>query len=362
MTTITTRRFFDGTTLHGPTSIIVDDDGIVGRISPHSGHCEHDLVSPGFVDLQMNGWRDIDVAESDCDRLVELSEALWREGTAHWLGTIVTAPLATMGERLVRLDEAARSGTVPGFAGIHVEGPFLGGAPGAHDRRHIVEVDIDAVASVPDSVRIMTVAPDAVGAVSACTLLSRRGITVSAGHATPDRHDFEEFVSSGASMVTHLFNGMSGVHHRDGGMALWSLLDERLTLGLIADGRHVGADAVALAFRTAPGRICLVSDSVAWASDRAVARGIRVVDGAATLPDGTLAGSATSLGGCVRWAVTNAGVDLMTALTAATSAPARLIGKPELGTVAVGSPCDLVYFDSDLHVVGGSRRLASPRG
>ena len=144
-------------------------------------------------------------------------------------------------------------------------------------------------------------------------------------------------------------------------MALWSLLDDRLTLGLIADGRHVGTDAVALAFRAAPGRICLVSDSVAWSHERAVARRINVRDGAASLPDGTLAGSTTSLGGCVRCAVTDAGADLAAALCAATSTPARLIGRPELGTVTVGAPCDLVFLDDELHVVGGSRRLASPR-
>ena len=360
MTTITTRRFFDGTTLHGPSSIVVDN-GVVTQISFHTGECEHALVAPGFVDLQMNGWFDVDVADADGERLAELSTSLWHEGTAHWLGTIVTAPLTTMGERLTRLDRICTRGDVPGFAGIHVEGPFLGGAPGAHDRRHIVDVDMDAVAATPESVRVVTVAPDAVGANEACRFLSDRGITVSAGHATPDRDTFAGFVSSGASMVTHLFNGMSGIHHRDGGMALWSLLDDRLTLGLIADGRHVGEDAVALAFRAAAGRICLVSDSVAWASDRALSRGVRVVDGAAALPDGTLAGSATSLGGCVRWAVTKAGVDVATALSAATSVPARLIGRPELGTVTVGAPCDLLFLDDELHVVGGSRRLASPR-
>lgn len=361
MTTITARRFFDGTTLHGPTSIVVDDEGVVERISAHAGRCEHDLVAPGLVDLQMNGWNDIDVADAESSQLADLSAALWHEGTAHWLGTIVTAPLATMNERLIRLDDACRHGAVPGFVGIHVEGPFLGGAPGAHDRRHIIDVDLDVVAALPESVRIVTVAPDAVDAIPGCTLLTSRGTTVSAGHATPDRETFRRFVSAGASMVTHLFNGMSGVHHRDGGMALWALLDERLTLGLIADGRHVDADAVALAFRAAPGRICLVSDSVAWASRRALSRGLEVHDGAVALPDGTLAGSATSLGGCVRWAVGNAGVELAAALSAATSTPARLIGRPELGTVAVGQPCDLVFFDGDLHVVGGSRRLASPR-
>lgn len=359
-TTLTTQRFFDGTALHGPTAVTLDN-GIVSRLEAHRGECDQHLISPGLVDLQMNGWRDIDIADSDADSLAELSESLWNEGTAHWLATIVTAPLDRMQERLDRLHMAHETGAVHGFVGVHVEGPFLGRAPGAHDTRHIVDVDLDAIARFPNSVRLVTVAPEAQGAAAACRTLRERGVVVSAGHSKPDRQTFSGFVDAGASMVTHLYNGMSGIHHRDGGMALWALTDDRLTLGLIADGCHVEADAVSLAFRAAADRICLVSDSVAWSSERAVARGVRLRDGAATLADGTLAGSATSLAGCLRWAVMNAGVDLSAALRSVTTIPARLIGRPDLGTVKVGSPGDLVFFDHELHVVGGRRRLASPR-
>lgn len=327
----------------------------------HRDECDHDLVSPGLVDLQMNGWDNVDVADADTALLGELSDSLWEEGTAHWLATIVTAPIERMAERLSRLHAIHDTSTIHGFAGIHVEGPFLGGAPGAHDRRHIVAPDMSAIAQFPTSVRIVTIAPEAPGAAEACRRLTERGTVVSAGHSTPDRSSFSEFVTAGASMVTHLYNGMSGIHHRDGGMALWAMLDERVTLGLITDGCHVGPDAVVLAFRVASERVCLVSDSVAWSSERAAARGVHLRNGAASLPDGTLAGSATSLAGCLRWAVTHAGVELVDALRSATSTPARLIGRRDLGTVSVGSPADLVYFDSELHVVGGWRRLASPR-
>lgn len=358
--TITARRFYDGKILHGPTSITVRDSTVT-HIEPSDDECDHSLVSPGLVDLQMNGWDDIDVAEADKSHLVKLSQSLWSEGTSHWLGTIVTAPLDRMVERLSRLHEIFQTSSIRGFTGLHVEGPFLGRAPGAHDQRWIVEVDSDVITGFPTSVRVVTMAPEATGSLAACADLVARGVVVSAGHSRPDRDVFDNFVDAGATMVTHLFNGMSGIHHRDGGLALWALLDERLTLGLIADGHHVSADAVALAFRLAAPRICLVSDSVAWSSQRSVARGVRHDRGVATLPDGTLAGSSTSLAGCVRWAVTNAGVPLTDALASATSIPARLVGRPELGTVEVGSTTDLVFFDDDLHVTGGLRRLASPR-
>jgi N-acetylglucosamine-6-phosphate deacetylase len=361
-TTITTHQFFDGADLHGPSALTLEDNGIISSVDRHEGKCDHYLATPGLVDVQMNGWDDVDVAEADIDSLVRLDDALFAHGTSHWLGTIVTAPRDRMRDRLARLDSIHASHRVAGFEGVHMEGPFLGGAPGAHDRRHIVSVDPDMVATLPYSVRLVTLAPEAAGASDAIETLVTRGVCVSAGHSTPSRSQFDDAVSSGVTMVTHLFNGMSGVHHRDGGMALWAMLDERITLGLVADGHHVSADAVALAFRIAADRVCLVSDSVAWAADRATTRGVRNADGVAVLSDGTLAGSCTPLAGCVRWAVSVAGVPLDAALRAATRTPALVIGAEDLGLVRVGRPADLTFFDETLHVAGGVRRLASPRG
>lgn len=360
-TSVTARRFFDGTTLHGSTRIVVDD-GVVEAIEPWTGTCDNALVSPGLVDIQMNGWNDVDVAQAGPDLLADLDAQLWNEGTAHWLGTIVTAPLGAVTDRLGRLHESMLTGAAQGMAGIHLEGPFLGRAPGAHDTRHIVEVDREFVESLPDSVRLVTIAPEADGAADATQFLAGRGVTVSAGHSRPLRREFDSFIEAGATMVTHLFNGMSGIHHRDGGLALWAMLDTRVALGLIGDGHHVSTDAVTLAFTVAPGRVCLVSDSVAWRSPRATTRGVRSDSGVATLPDGTLAGSCTSLAGCLKWVVEEAGVPLATALSAATRVPASVIGREELGTVRLHQPADLVYFDDTLRVTGGLRRLASRRG
>lgn len=358
--TLTTENFFDGYVLHGPTSVTVEADRVVD-IRPYSGDCEHHLVSPGLIDLQMNGWEHIDVADTDVEQLRTLDEQLWQQGTAHWLGTIVTAPANTMARRLDNLDQIHRSDSIPGFRGVHVEGPFLGHAPGAHDTRHVIDADPQIVQALPSCVRIVTLAPEAIGAVEATEALAAKGVVVSAGHSRPSHQEFNRLVNGGASMVTHLFNGMSGIHHREGGLALWALLDDRVTLGLITDGHHVGADAVQLAFRTASRRLCLVSDSVAWSSARSLSRGVTQADGVAALPDGTLAGSCTSLAGCLRWAVLEAKVPLVEALTAATRIPSTLIGADDLGTIREGEESDLIWFDSALHVTGGHRRLASQR-
>lgn len=349
MGVVTAEKFFDGRDLHGPSRIELDTAGTVVSIETHHGTADHHLVCPGFVDLQMNGWDDVDVAGADADDLERLDAMLWSEGTTRWLGTIVTAALGTMATTLDRL--AAAQPHIRGMLGVHTEGPFLGGRPGAHDTRLIVGVDDDFVDSLPDSVRLVTLAAESDGAFGAIESLVARGILVSLGHTSPTRQQWDRAVRAGASMVTHLFNGMSGIHHRDGGVALWALADRGVTCGLIADGHHVSDDIVRLAFSAAPGRIVLVSDSVAWRSPWAVSRGLTIDPGVATLPDGTLAGSSTSLRGCVQRAVLAAGVPLADVLRAATSTPAELIGATDTGSIRVGAGADMIVLDDGFEVV-----------
>lgn len=358
---LTSRSFFDGTTLHGPTRLGLDRGRIVS-ITECDGDCEHALVSPGFVDLQVNGYCDVDVSAASADDLGRLDDELARAGTTAWLGTLISAPLAAIDASLTHIGAAQRSGAAPGLLGAHLEGPFLGRAPGAHRRDHITDVDLDWLAGLPRSLRMMTLAPECPGAVHATETLVERGVTVSLGHSRPERHQFDACVSRGASMVTHVFNGMSGVHHREGGLALWSLLDDRITVGLIADLVHVLPEIVRLAFAPSGGRrVVLVSDSIGWNTPWAKKAGIRVVDGAPRLPDGTLAGSSSTLAECIRHAVVGAGVPLTMALASATSIPARAIGSPDHGRLYEGGPADLAILNDDLTVVGTRRRLPSGR-
>lgn len=359
--TLTCERFFDGERLHGPSRITIDE-GVLTTISSHDGTCDHHLISPGFVDLQINGWDDIDVATASTDDLVRLGSTLATRGTTSWLGTIVTAPLDQMSRSISAVADSRRRVTVPGLVGMHLEGPFLGGSPGAHRRRHIIDADPAWIDSLSDVVRLVTLSPENPTAEEAVRLLVSRGITVSLGHSQPTREQFDVAVAAGASMVTHLFNGMSGVHHRTGGLALWALTDRSVSWGLIADMVHVSPEAVALAFAVDSGaRTCLVSDSVAWRSPWAVDRGVHIVDGAPRLADGTIAGSSTTLADCVRLAVTTSGVDLRAALAAATSTPARLLGDATIGRLGVGSGADIVVLDAGLHVVDARTRLPSAR-
>ena len=355
-------NFFDGHILHGPTALSFSDDGVVQSIELTSDSPDVYLVSPGLIDIQMNGFDTVDVATATSEDLERLDSLLMAVGTSWWLGTIVTGPLDTMMETLNRLSLTLQN-TTTGCMGVHVEGPFLGDAPGAHRPDWIVPIDLDWIDALPSCVRLITIAPEQKNAVKAIQLCARKGITVSLGHTRSTSSQFNAAVTAGASMVTHLFNGMSGIHHRDGGVALSSLLTDSVIAGLIADLVHVSPDAVALAFKVkGQESLALVSDSVAWNSDWALRRGISIDDGSPRLPDGTLAGSCTPLAECVRRAVVHCGVPLADALRAATSTPARLVGYPQFGLVSAGHDVSLVSFDEALHVSQTHRRLVFQRG
>lgn len=360
-TEITCNNFFDGTILRGPTRLVIEA-GIVRSIETLNSGGEFHLISPGFVDVQMNGFERWDVSVCDTHEMCELDERLAQLGTTSWLATIVTAPLERLSSSLTSLHQSWSSGLVAGLAGVHVEGPFLGDSPGAHNPRWIIPIDESWLKQLPPSVRMITLAPEQQRVVEAIRLLQEMNVCTSLGHSRPTTTQFDACVEAGARMVTHLFNGMSGVHHRDDGLALSALTTDAIATGLIADLVHCSSAAISLAYRAKPaGSVVLVSDSIAWQSQWAISRGVTVSDGAPRLPDGTLAGSSTPLAQCVANTVQKAGVSLEAALRSATSAPAQVVGLSDVGHITVGKGADVVALDASLSVTRTWRRLPSER-
>ena len=336
----------------GPAEVEVDDGRVVA-VRPAVGDVPPRTLVPGFIDLQVNGIDDVDVATARDDDWDRLDGLLLRQGVTTWCPTLVTSPMAAYAAPLLRAAVASdRPGARPTLAGVHLEGPFLG-VPGAHPPELLRAVDDEFVQSLPDVVRMVTLAPEVDGAVEAVALLAQRGVLVALGHTAATAAQADAAVRAGARMVTHVFNGMPPFHHRTPGPAGWALLDDRLTVSIVADGVHVAADAVRLAFRVkGPGRVVLVTDAVAWRSGRVGPVGLRLVDGAPRLPDGTLAGSALTMDAAVRFAVREAGVPLHEAVAAASTVPARLLGLGDRGRIAPGARADLVALDEHLAVEG----------
>jgi N-acetylglucosamine-6-phosphate deacetylase len=237
--------------------------------------------------------------------------------------------------------------------GLHFEGPYL--APerrGAHAPAHLRLPDRAAVAdwSWTTGVALVTLAPELPGALDVLRDLVDRGVVVSLGHSSASVAEATAAVDAGARWVTHLFNAMAPLHHRDPGLIGVALTDERLAVGAIVDGLHVHPMVVSIVARSLGSRLTLVTDAVnalgmppgRWALGdvEALADGERV-----RLEDGTLAGSLLSLDRAVANLVAFAGTSLDDALDAASGAPARLLGlEAERGVIAPGAVGDLVLL------------------
>jgi N-acetylglucosamine-6-phosphate deacetylase len=190
---------------------------------------------------------------------------------------------------------------------------------------------------------VMTLGPEQPLALEAIAALVARGVLVSMGHSKATHERAVAGAAAGARLVTHLFNGMSGLHHRAPGLLGAALSDDRLVPSLIADGVHVHVAALRAAARAkGRGGWILVTDAVGWQThDR-----VEIVDGAPRLPDGTIAGSAACMDECVARMVQEARIDLVDVIHAAATTPARLVGVGnERGALALGLRADLVFLD-----------------
>jgi N-acetylglucosamine-6-phosphate deacetylase len=317
------------------------DDGVIVDVRAHRGAAPARVLVPGFVELQVNGFDDVDCATAEGADWDRLDDALRSHGTTAWCPTITTALLDAYPARLERI--AAAAAAHASIMGAHLEGPFLGGAHGAHNPAWVTPIDLAWIAALPDVVRVMTLGPEQPDAEAAIAALTARGVLVSLGHSNATYEEAIAAADAGARLVTHLFNGMAPLHHRSPGLVGAALTDDRLTPSLIADGVHVSVPALRLAARAkGRGHWVLVTDAVGWrAHDR-----VEIVDGAPRLPNGTIAGSCARMDECVARMVNDAGVDLIDVVHAAATTPARLLGLAgQRGALTRGSRADVVALD-----------------
>jgi N-acetylglucosamine-6-phosphate deacetylase len=318
------------------------------------------FVSPGLIDLQVNGGFGLEVGD-DPAALAALAAQLPETGVTAFLPTLVSSDAATYRAAAAAL---ATIWAAPGARrlGLHLEGPLLAPArAGAHDRARIAggAATLTAVLDellVADVLRLVTLAPELPGALDLIRRLRSAGVTVSLGHTDASFDEMLDGIEAGAALVTHLFNAMSAFHHRSPSAAGAALIDDRVAVSLIADGVHTHPAALNLALRAkGAARIALVTDAVSAAGGPPgtyTLGGAPVIsDGiAARLPDGTLAGSTLTLDGAVRNMVSFGGARRDEALAMATAVPAGLLGRADLGRLAPGCAADLVLWDADLQV------------
>lgn len=341
---------------------ITIDQGRVSAIgAPPLSHAESldATLLPGLVDLQVNGAGGRDVAEANADALDAVADAVWRGGAVAFLPTLITAPWSQLLEQITAVVAWMESWRGQGAEplGLHLEGPFLE-VEGAHDPNVFVDPTaerIDALlAATRGRLALVTLAPSRAGAPAAVAHLRRHGVAVALGHGR-DTPQFEACVAAGAGLLTHLFNAMGPIHHREPGLAGRALDCAALSCSLICDGVHVDPVMVRNAFRIlGVDRTVLVSDAVAAAgqpdgSYRLGGDAVFAKDGVVRRADGTLAGSALTMSLAVqRFARFLGGsVGPWTLARIASSNPARLLTRPDFGSLSVGGRAAFTALHAD---------------
>ena len=334
------------------------------------------LVIPGLVDIHVHGCAGADFSDGDYAGLVRMARHLARRGVTSFAPASMTLPYDALDKAFHAAARLRREGLADGarLMGIQMEGPFLSREKrGSQNPAYLRLPDWDRFLRLYDAaeglLRIVDVAPELPGAVEFTRRASEK-CRVSVAHTAAGYDQAAAVFDAGATHLTHLFNAMSGIHHRHPGPIGAASERENVTAELICDGIHVHPGAVRMAFRLFPGRICLISDALRCCgmADGSYSLGgqeILLSGGVARLTGGTIAGSAADLYQCMRRAV-SFGIPREQAVWAATALPARVIGREsETGAIADGRAADFVICGGELEpeaVYLGGKRLEQSVG
>ncbi|MDV3294752.1 MAG: amidohydrolase family protein [Brachybacterium paraconglomeratum] len=362
------RILWAGPAAHAPAELLPEDS----RVLEHDG-----LILPGLVDLHCHGGGGASFPDSEgAEEMLAAFLEHRRHGTTSLVASLVTADAATLREKVAQLAGLHRDGEI---AAIHLEGPFLSEARrGAQNPAHLTDGDPALVRELAEiaggALATMTVAPEAAGADEVIDALAGSGAVPSLGHTDGGSAEMTRAVDRSIAALrrrrgrsplptaTHLFNGMRPIHHRDPGPAL-AALDAasrgEMVVEVIADGVHLDARTVAHVFSiAAEDHVVLVTDAMAAAGMadgryRLGALDVTVEEGVATLTEGgAIAGGTAHLVEVLRHAVLEAGVELVAAVRAASTVPARVLGlEDEIGSLAAGRRADVLMVDRQLRPV-----------
>lgn len=318
-----------------------------------------DWIVPGFVDIHVHGGGGHTFTTGDVDAARGAIRFHLRHGTTTMLAGLVSSPYQLIRDASSAFRPLVEEGLL---AGVHVEGPHLSAVRcGAQNPAFLRDPSIDELAALlatsPATIRMMTIAPELPGALAAIKLLTDNGVIAAIGHTDASYEQTLAGVAAGASVATHLFNGMRPPHHRDPGPVFGLLGSDSVVCELVADGIHLHDGTLAFAAGVAgPDRAALVTDATDAAGMpagryRLGGQDVTVADGVARLAHGSsIAGSTLTMDAALRRAV-GAGIDLVAACRMASTTPAHALGlSSSVGELAAGLRADLVVLSPELRV------------
>lgn len=321
---------------------------------------------PGFIDVHIHGVNGADTMDATPDALYTMATALPKEGTTSFLATTITQNKVAIDNALKNAADYISDHQSPGKAeilGIHLEGPFVNPEmAGAQPKNHIIDSDLELFKSWQqlsnNHIKLVTIAPERPGGLAMIQYLKANEIIASIGHSNATYSEVLEAIEAGASHVTHLFNQMRGLHHREPGVVGAAFLRDELMVELIADGVHVLPEVVKLSYnqKQKDGLILITDAMRAKCLENGTydlgGQAVTVKDGKAILQDGTLAGSILKLGQALKNIIHFAGCSLEDALTMASVNPAKELNIfDRKGSIAAGKDADIVILDGNLEIV-----------
>lgn len=318
------------------------------------------MVLPGLIDIHSHGACGHDFSDADPQGLRTILRYQRSHGITSYCPTSMTLPKQQL---MGIFASAAEAGSAPDqahVAGINMEGPFLDpNKKGAHVEEYIINPDIDFFRECNQScghmIKLVTLAPNMEGSIEFIQELHGE-TAISLGHTGADYRTARTAIEAGAHHVTHLYNAMMPLAHREPGLIGAAAEAPGCMAELICDGIHIHESVVRATFRLFPDRVCLISDSMrATGMDDGTydlgGQQVTVVGKLAKLSDGTIAGSATNLYDCMRTAV-SFGIPVADAIAAATMNPAKSIGVYDtVGSLTPGKQADILLTDKDLNLI-----------
>lgn len=321
---------------------------------------------PGLIDVHIHGVNGADTMDGTTEALDTMVKALPKEGTTSFLATTMTQSKNKIEKALMTtgryIQEQSDSGSAE-VLGLHLEGPFVNAAmAGAQPIEHIINPDLALFKEweklSKDTIKLVTLAPECSGGLEFINYLKERKIIASIGHTNATYEEVNKAIDAGVTHVTHLYNQMRGLHHREPGVVGATFLRDELIAEMIVDGVHIHPEMVKLAYKQKGSEgLVLITDSM---RAKCLKNGqydlggqeVFVSDGKATLIDGTLAGSILKLSHAVKNVVAYTGCSLEEAIEMASMNPAKELNVfNRKGSIAVGKDADIVILDDELEVV-----------
>lgn len=356
------RGFFDGSVLveEGRITALSRGETLTAPESVPVFDAEGSRIIPGLVDVHTHGRAGGDFGTADISLMEKMAESYLQSGVTTVLPTLASAPMKELETAIDRINilrdtAAASEGKLPYIAGTHLEGRYLNvKRRGAHAADLLVKPDpdeLEALIGRMKGARHITAAWELDETGEALRRTLSLGATASLGHSDADYGTTVSLIDKGVTALTHTFNAMPPLHHRDGGAVAAGLLSAAAHCEMICDGFHIAPHMVNLAYRLAGDRLTLITDSMEATGcpdgEYSIAGNpVTVKDGKARTHDGAIAGSTLSLWEAVRNLQSFAGASLEEAVYAATMAPAREIGlESEIGSIEIGKRADLLVLD-----------------